>query len=65
AIIVGVGTAAAFQGKGLATKCLKVLCSQLLREGKDLYLQYDNMNAGRIYEKLGFQPIDMIRYYKR
>jgi ribosomal protein S18 acetylase RimI-like enzyme len=65
AIIVGVGTAAAFQGKGLATKCLKVLCSQLLREGKDLYLQYDNMNAGRIYEKLGFQPMDMIRYYKR
>jgi len=65
ALIVGVGTAAEFQGKGLATKCLKVLCNELLREGKDLYLQYDNMEAGRIYEKLGFKPIDRVRYYKR
>jgi uncharacterized protein len=65
ALIVGVGTANAFQGKGLATKCLKVLCNQLLQEGKDLYLQYDNMVAGRIYEKLGFKPIDVVRNYKR
>lgn len=65
ALIVGVGTAVAYQGQGLATKCLKVICSQLLQEGKDLYLQYDNMDAGRIYEKLGFRQIDQIRYYKR
>lgn len=65
AIIVGVGTAKDAQGRGLATKCLKVLCSQLLNEGKELYLQYDNMDAGRIYEKLGFKQIDMVRYYKR
>jgi uncharacterized protein len=42
-----------------------VLCNQLLQEGKDLYLQYDNMVAGRIYEKLGFKPIDVVRNYKR
>lgn len=65
ALIVGVGTDAGFQGKGLATKCLMVMCSQLTQEGKDLYLQYDNMDAGRIYEKLGFKPIDQIRHYKR
>lgn len=65
ALIVGVGTAKEFQGKGLATKCLKVLCNKLLQEGKDLYLQYDNPEAGRIYEKLGFQPIDQVRYYKK
>ncbi|HYE09648.1 MAG TPA: GNAT family N-acetyltransferase [Patescibacteria group bacterium] len=65
ALIVGVGTAPEFQGKGLATQCLKSLCGQLLDEGKDLYLQYDNMDAGRIYEKLGFKPMDQIRHYKR
>jgi len=65
ALIVGVGTAAGLQGKGLATKCLKVLCTMLLQEGKDLYLQYDNMDAGRIYEKLGFEPVDQVRHYKR
>lgn len=65
ALIVGVGTAVDFQGKGLATKCLKTLCKQLAKEGKDLYLQYDNMDAGRIYERLGFIPIDQVRHYKR
>jgi predicted GNAT family acetyltransferase len=65
ALIVGVGTAPEFQGKGLATQCLKKLCGQLIAEGKDLFLQYDNMDAGRIYERLGFKPIDQIRHYKR
>jgi uncharacterized protein len=65
ALIVGVGTAIDFQGKGLATKCLRALCKQLAQEGKDLYLQYDNIDAGRIYEKLGFKPIDQVRHYKR
>jgi GNAT superfamily N-acetyltransferase len=65
ALIVGVGTAVDFQGKGLATKCLKAMCKQLAQEGKDLFLQYDNMDAGRIYENLGFKPIDQVRYYKR
>lgn len=65
ALIVGVGTAVDFQGRGLATKCLKVLCKQLAQEGKDLYLQYDNMDAGRIYERLGFKPMDQVRHYKR
>lgn len=65
ALIVGVGTAPEFQGQGLATKCLKVLCRQLLQEGKDLYLQFDNMDAGRIYQKLGFEPIDQVRSYQR
>jgi predicted GNAT family acetyltransferase len=65
AVIVGVGTDIEFQGKGLATKCLIEICSQLTQEGKDLYLQYDNLDAGRIYEKLGFKPIDQVRHYKR
>jgi predicted GNAT family acetyltransferase len=65
AVIVGVGTDIGFQGKGLATRCLKEICSQLTQEGKDLYLQYDNPDAGRIYEKLGFKPIDQVRHYKR
>lgn len=63
ALVVGVATDPDFQGRGLASKCLKVLCSQLLTEGKDLYLQYDNGDAGRIYEKLGFRPIDQVKHY--
>lgn len=65
ALIVGVGTAADFQGRGLASECLKTICHQLGVEGKDLYLQYDNPDAGRIYERLGFKPIDQVRHYKK
>ncbi len=65
ALIVGVATDPDFQGKGLASKCLQVLCHELLFEGKSLYLQYDNMAAGRIYEKLSFRPIDQVKYYIR
>lgn len=63
AIIVGVATDPEYQGMGLASKCLNILCSQLVEEGKDLYLQYDNMDAGRIYERIGFKPIDQVKHY--
>ena len=63
AIIVGVATEPELQGLGLGSKCLEVLCNQLLEEGKDLYLQYDNMDAGRIYERIGFKPIDKVKHY--
>lgn len=63
ALIVGVASAPEIQGKGLATKCLQAMCKQLREEGKDLYLQYDNLAAGRIYERLGFRPIDRVKHY--
>ncbi|MBB6214414.1 hypothetical protein HNQ80_000494 [Anaerosolibacter carboniphilus] len=63
ALIVGVATDPEYQGKGLGTACVKALCDQLLKEGKDLYLQYDNMDAGRIYERLGFRAFDQVKHY--
>ena len=62
ALIVGVATDPIFQGKGLATKCLETLITELNR---DLYLLYNNEEAGKLYEKLGFKVIDQVRHYKK
>lgn len=65
ALIVGVATAEEYKAKGLATLCLKKLCKMLLEEGKDIYLQYDNLEAGKIYKRLGFKEIDQVRHYRK
>ena len=57
AMIVGVGTLATHQKKGLATFCMSALCSELLNEGKMLCLFYDNPAAGAIYKRIGFIDI--------
>lgn len=64
ALIVGVATDPEYQKQGLASQCLEMLCKELLAEGKRLYLQYDNEDAGRIYGRLGFLPIDQVKHYK-
>lgn len=63
AVIVGVATNKYHRNKGLASELLKYLINCLLREGKDIFLQYDNLDAGRIYEKMGFKVIDHISHY--
>lgn len=63
AVIVGVATNKHHRNKGLASELLKYLINCLLIEGKDIYLQYDNLDAGRIYEKMGFKVIDQISHY--
>ena len=65
AVIVGVATDPGYQHKKLATKCLQLLCKDLLKEGKNIYLQYDNLEAGKIYERLGFKPIDQVVHYEK
>lgn len=65
AVIVGVGTIEDYRCKGLATECLQILCSDLLKEKKNLYLQYDNLEAGKLYERLGFSRIDQVFHYRR
>lgn len=62
ALVVGVATDPDYQNQGLANKCLMTLITDLNR---DLYLQYDNPNAGNIYKKLNFKIIDRIRHYVR
>lgn len=64
AIIVGIATKKEYRCKGLATQCLQELCKDLLSEGKDLYLQYDNLEAGRVYEKQGFEVLDQVVHLK-
>ncbi len=64
AVIVGVATKNQYRCRGLATACLKELCNTLLQEGKDIYLQYDNLDAGKIYKRLGFDIIDQVIHYK-
>lgn len=65
ALVVGVATEQEYQKKGLGTICLQVLIQGLLKEGKNIYLQYDNLEAGRIYERLGFKQIDQMVHYEK
>lgn len=57
AMIVGVCTLPDYQRQGLATSCLIKILAALRAEHKTACLFYDNPDAGRIYEKLGFQSI--------
>ena len=55
AMIIGVFTDENHRRKGYAQKCVHALCKKLLNEGKTVCLFYDNPNAARMYEKLGFK----------
>ncbi|WP_462405613.1 GNAT family N-acetyltransferase [Gracilibacillus sp. Marseille-QA3620] len=57
AMVVGVATDPAYKKQGLASACMMKLCKELLGEGKELCLFYDNPEAGTIYKKLGFEDI--------
>lgn len=63
AVIVGVATSKAFQKNGFAGFLLQLLCSELLKEGKKLYLQFDNSDAGKIYYSMGFNDMDRVVHY--
>ncbi|NLC03255.1 MAG: GNAT family N-acetyltransferase [Tissierellia bacterium] len=63
AVIVGVATSKNYRGKGMGTECLRFLCTTLQKEGKDLFLQYNNLDAEGIYDKLGFKKFDQVIHY--
>ncbi|MGD7052550.1 GNAT family N-acetyltransferase [Sutcliffiella horikoshii] len=63
AMVVGVATLEKFKKKGYATQCMVKLCNQLLQEGKELCLFYDNPSAGVIYKRIGFQDIGFWMMY--
>lgn len=63
AMVVGVGTLENYKKNGFATKCMIKLCSQLLHEGKELCLFYDNLAAGAIYKRIGFEDIGFWMMY--
>ena len=65
AMIIGVGTHPKYRNRGLASKCLIKLCKELLAENIKPCLFYDNEEAGKLYNKLGFKTIDNWSiYYK-
>lgn len=60
ALIVGVATHLDYRRKGLATLCVDALLGELVKEQRAVFLQYNDKEAGRIYEKLGFVPVDRV-----
>ena len=64
-MIVGVGTHPDFRNMGLTTKCIVKICNEIIDENKTPCLFYDNIEAGKIYKKLGFKEKgDWAIYYK-
>lgn len=60
AAIGGVATAPEARRRGYSTKVVSALCRQLLAEGRKFcVLFYDNPDAGRIYNRLGFSVVGM------
>lgn len=57
-MVIGVGTRIESRSQGLMSQCLSQLCSDVLDEGKSLCLFYDNLEAGNVYQRIGFQAID-------
>lgn len=57
AMIGGVFTPAHLRNRGYATACMAALCRELLQEGIQPCLFYDNPRAGSIYRRLGFRDI--------
>ncbi len=64
AMVIAVATKDQYKRKGLATDCMIKLCKDLLAEGKELCLFYDNPDAGKIYKRLGFEDIGFWNLYR-
>jgi predicted GNAT family acetyltransferase len=65
AMLVGVGTHPDFRNRGLATKCIVKICKDIINENKIPCLFYDNIEAGKIYNKLGFKEKGYWAIYSR
>jgi predicted GNAT family acetyltransferase len=65
AMLIGVFTVEEYRRQGLALKCVYKMCEKLLCEGKTVCLFYDNPNAAKMYEKIGFKFIGDFSILKR
>lgn len=57
AMITSVMTHLDHRKKGYASLCVERLCDELIEEGRSLCLYYVNVDAGKIYRKIGFKEI--------
>ncbi|MCF8009434.1 MAG: GNAT family N-acetyltransferase [Halanaerobiales bacterium] len=64
AMIIGVATDPDYRNKGLASAVMSKLCKEVLKEGKELCLFYDNPKAGKIYKRIGFEDIGIWSMWK-
>ena len=64
AMVVGVATKASARKKGYASRCTIKLCEEILNEGRNLCLFYDNPKAGDIYKRIGFEDIGRWQFCK-
>jgi len=55
AMVVAVATDKDYRKKGYATEVVSKMCSDLIDEGKTACLFYDNPEAGKIYNRIGFK----------
>ncbi|QIK69614.1 GNAT family N-acetyltransferase [Erysipelothrix sp. HDW6C] len=58
AMIIGVCTDRDYMKQGFATKVVKRMSDELLKQGKQGVLFYTNPAAASIYERLGYEPYD-------
>jgi len=63
AMVGSVMTDMNYRKKGFASACIKVLCSDLIKQGKVLCLYYKNPEAGDIYRRIGFKEIGLWSMY--
>lgn len=63
AMVVSVMTDSKYRKKGFASACVKVICEDLLKQGKTPCLFYKNPAAGAIYKSIGFKEIGFWSMY--
>lgn len=61
AMIGGVYTRPDARNQGLSRAVCSALCAELLGEGRQPFLYWDNPAAGAVYRRLGFRPIGIWR----
>ncbi|MDY0235198.1 MAG: GNAT family N-acetyltransferase [Gudongella sp.] len=62
-LIVGVATIPEHRNKGYATKLVKYLSNILQNENKQVFLEYENPIAGKIYKDIGYCIVDSVYKY--
>ncbi len=66
AMVISVATLKEYRKMGYSTAIMKRLCDDFINEKrKSLCLFYDNLEAGKMYRRLGFKDIGTFRLYKK
>ncbi len=64
-LVVGVATDPEYQRMGYARECMIELMNEMFKKETSVYLQYDDLGAGKLYKSLGFKKVDQVVHYMR